>query len=362
MSTITPTDQQFKAISLVEYWFKSKQNNIPFILGGYAGVGKSTIIPFIIDQLGLSMGEVHFCSFTGKAANVLRKKGMPATTIHSLIYVPYEDSEGKLKFKRNPCLNRALKLLVVDESSTVYTKLKDDLESYGIPIIYIGDCFQLPPVSKDQTNIMSNPNFILTEIHRQAADNPIIQIAHQVRNGQYIKKGKYGDTVLKIGIDHLKDEWLLRASQVICGKNVTRHNLNRQIRRAKGLEYNHPIVGDKLICLKNNNDNGLINGMMGTCNSFDLKGWTLCFENDDDETWNGLEIDPEVFEMSNNIQYRKGVEQFDYGYVITCHKSQGSQFDNVLLFEEMLGTTDEMRRRWLYTGITRAAERIIIVG
>ena len=360
MSTITPTDEQFRAIKAVDWWYKNN-SKVPYVQGGYAGVGKSTIIPFIIDQLGLSMYQVRFCAFTGKAANVLRKKGLPASTIHSLLYIPYEDSEGKLKFKRQPVLSPDIALIVVDEASCVDTKLKKDLESYGIPVLYIGDCFQLPPVSKDQTNIMSNPNNILSEIHRQAADNPIIQIAHKVRNGDYIEYGRYGNTVLKVRARSMNDEWLVKASQIICGKNTTRHNLNRKVRRMKGIEYNYPIIGDKLICLKNNNENGLINGMMGTCNGFDLKKWELTFENDDEEIWNKLYIEPEIFEQSTNITYRKDVEQFDFGNVITCHKAQGSQFKSLLMFAEALGNDQEMRARWLYTAITRAEEKLIIV-
>jgi len=361
MSDITPTDEQTKAIRLIAIWFKSKPRT-PFILGGYAGVGKSTIIPFIVDFLKLEQHQVHFCAYTGKASLVLRKKEMlNATTIHRLVYVPYTDAEGKLKFKRNPALHTDLKLIVVDEASNVDTKLKTDLESYGIPVLYIGDCFQLPPVSKDQTNLMLKPNFILTEVHRQAADNPIIQVAHMIRNNKYVKFGRHGDTFLRT--KKLRDEWLLNASQIICGKNDTRHYWNRQIRRTGGVYEKYPVPGDKLICLKNNNDLGLINGMLGNCEAFNPKTWNLTFRNDDDEVWNYLNIEPDIFaDTKIEIKYHKEIDQFDYGYVITCHKAQGSEFDNVLVFEETLGRDEEMHRRWLYTAITRASSRLILIG
>jgi len=358
--SITPTDEQYKAISLIEYWFFNNPK-APFVLGGYAGVGKSTIIPFIIDQLKLGDYQVRFCAFTGKAANVLRNKGLCASTIHSLLYIPYEDASGKLKFKQQPTLSPDICLIVVDEASCVDTSLKSDLESYGIPVLYIGDCFQLPPVSKDQTNIMSNPNFILTEIHRQAADNPIIRLAHMIRKGEYIKYGSYDGLVLKVRANNMNDDWLLKSSQVICGKNTTRHNLNKKIRRLKGIDVNHPIIGDKMICLKNNNENGLINGMLGTCNEFNLKKWSMSFENDNEEIWNNLDIEPKIFEQDTDFKYSKFIEMFDYGYVITCHKAQGSQFEKGLIMNEPLGFDSEIRRRWEYTAITRYEKKVIIV-
>jgi ATP-dependent exoDNAse (exonuclease V) alpha subunit len=363
MSDITPTDEQTKAIRLIAIWFKSKPRT-PFILGGYAGVGKSTIIPFIVDFLKLEQHQVHFCAYTGKASLVLRKKEMlGATTIHRLVYIPYTDAEGKLKFKRNPAVSNELRLIIVDEASTVDTKLKTDLESYGIPVLYIGDCFQLPPVSKDQTNLMSKPNFILTEVHRQAADNPIIHVAHMIRKNQYVKFGRYGETFLRAKRTKLHDEWLLNASQIICGRNDTRNFLNRQIRRTAGTTEKYPVVGDKLICLKNNHDLGLINGMLGSCEAFDPKTWNLTFKNDDEEVWNYLNIEPDIFaDTKIEIKYHKEIDQFDFGYVITCHKAQGSEFDNVLVFEETLGRDEEMHRRWLYTAITRASSRLILIG
>ena len=363
METIVPTDEQFKAIRLINIWFSSKPRT-SFVMGGYAGVGKTSILPCIVEQLKLQDYQVHFCSYTGKASLVLRKKGMlNATTIHRLIYVPYLDAEEKLKFKRNPALSTELKLIIVDEASTVDTKLKNDLESYGIPVLYIGDCFQLPPVSKDQTNLMLNPNFILTEVHRQAADNPIIHVAHMIRKNQHVKFGKYGDSFLRTTRAKLQDEWLLNASQILCGRNDTRHFLNRQIRRIGGTTEKYPVVGDKLICLKNNYDNGLINGMIGNCEKFNPKEWTLNFKNDDDEIWNYLNIEPDIFaDTKEEIKYHKEIEQFDFGYVITVHKSQGSEFEKVLAFEEMLGRNEEMHRRWIYTCWTRSQSKLISIG
>lgn len=358
---ITPTDEQFGAIKAINKWFKSKYYE-PFILGGYAGTGKSSLLPVIMDDLGLSFSDTRFCAYTGKAAMVLRKKGLLASTVHSLIYIPYEDKKGKLRFKLNPCLDSNIKLIIVDESSMIDSKLKRDLESYDIPVLYIGDHFQLPPINKDQVNLMTNPNYRLETIHRQAAGNPIIYVAHLVRQGYPIKYGVYGDSVKKTRFNSSIEEMMLKADQCLCGKNITRHNWNRNIRNKLGFISPYPEVNDKLICLKNNNENGLINGMIGRCMNFDEEDFCLTFQNDDNEIWNGLEIDRDIFDKQEKAEYNKDIEQFDFAYFITTHKAQGSQFDKVVLLEETLGRDEEMHRRWLYTAITRSIHRLLIIS
>lgn len=364
--TITLTDEQNGAVKAIKEWFNDKSicTVKPFILAGFAGTGKSSILPFIIDALGLKDFDVHYCAYTGKAAMVLRKKGLPATTIHSLMYVPYTDDRGKLRFKRNTALRYGIKLIVVDEASMVNKGLKEDLETYDIPILYVGDHGQLPPISKDQVNLMLRPNYRLERIHRQALDNPIIQVATMVRKGYPINYGEYGTgQVKKVKWNDVSDEMLINSSQIICGKNDTRRQLNSIVRKlAYGWEDMYPMKGDKLICLKNNNTNGLVNGMLGECKAFNKSYCELSFQNDDNETWEYLEIDMKVFEEGVVGEWQKGVEAFDFGYALTCHKSQGSQFDKVLLYEELLGRDLEMHKRWLYTAVTRACNELIIVG
>ena len=320
--SISLTDEQNDAVKQIKIWFDRfrSSDQEPFILGGYAGTGKSTLLAFIIDHLGLNMDDVHFCAFTGKASLVLNKKGLPATTIHRLLYIPYEDKDGKIKFKKNPVLDPNLKLIVVDEASTVYTKLKNDLEYHGIPVLYVGDCYQLPPVSSDLTNLMLNPNCVLKTIHRQAAGNPIIAIAHAIRDGKTIVNGTYGDSVMKVSKSKMKDVWLSDVDQVLCGKNDTRHSLNSFIRKTKGINSPYPVVGDKMVCLKNDNESGLVNGMIGECTYFHLKDWEMSFTNDDAQQWNKLCIEKKVFDKVKEIKYSKEIQQFDYGNVLTVHK------------------------------------------
>lgn len=368
MADITLTDEQGQAVKLIKEWYTDKfGSKQPFILAGLAGTGKTSILPFIIDDLGLESCEVCYCAYTGKAAMVMRQKGLPATTIHSLIYKPctIKDNNGieKVIFikKHREDLPMDISLIVVDEASMVGEQLKVDLESFGIPVFYIGDHGQLPPVSKDQINLMLNPNYRLETIHRQALDNPIIYVANLARLGKRIQYGVFGTKVQKITDSKVTLELMNKATQMLCGKNRTRTSLNQQMRQGRGMKIGLPVPTDKLICLKNNNENGLVNGMTGECLSFNPKTSRLSFRNDEGYEWMEVVVDENIFVGMEPKKYNKEIEQFDYGYAITVHKSQGSQFDKVLLFEEYLGNGDD-HKKWLYTGITRAVDKLIIVG
>lgn len=362
MNNITLTDEQLGAAKAIKKWFDRALRTYmpPFVLGGYAGTGKTTIIRYIVDYLGLEDNEVRYVAFTGKAAMVLRKKGLPATTIHSLIYIPQKNKDGKITFVRRSHLE-GVSLIICDESSMIGKDLQTDLEAYGIPILYVGDHFQLPPVSKDQTNLMINPNYRLETIHRQALDNPIIRVAHAIRSGQDVGFGRYGETVFVIPGHKMTEKYLLAADQVICGFNKTRHWLNDRVRGLLEHEGGLPEPGDKLICLKNNHNLGLINGMLGKCQQYNPDSQVLNFISDDGVNYCGLDIDEGIFTERKAGAYCKDIEQFDFGYAVTCHKFQGSEAEKVLVYEELFGYDADTHRRWKYTAYTRASGKLIIV-
>ena len=363
MGQITLTDEQAGAVTAIKDWFNSIDSTFKttFVLGGYAGTGKTTLVNFIVDDLKLEENDIRYVAYTGKAAMVLRKKGLPATTIHGLIYRPRIDEHGKVTFCRRSFVElEKVKLIICDESSMVGNAIKSDLESFGIPVLYIGDCGQLPPVSKDQINLMAYPDYVLNTIHRQALDNPIIRLAHAVRMGEDISFGMHGDSCFVLPWYRVQDEYLLSADQVICGFNNTRKKLNSQIRELMGFKSDLPEPGDKLICLKNSNEAGLVNGMMGTCVSYDSIGKYLGFTNDDGVGYECLDIDDQVF-LGGEVYYQRGIEQFDFGYAVTAHKYQGSEAPKVLVFEELFGSDTEQHRRWRYTAITRASEKLMLI-
>ncbi len=401
--------QQIKAIDAVNRWLKTDQQ--VFRLFGFYGTGKTTLAKFLVS----GAGRVLFAAYTGKAASVLNSKGCPAQTIHSLIYQPSSRSRVKLlelqeelsqlfaelrcepdyapgvggdinndldvkKLKKiildeqerlkKPCfvLNpdseaRYADLIVIDEVSMVGQKIGRDLESFGVKILVLGDPGQLPPVKGSGYFTEQKPDVMLTEIHRQAAGNPIIELCTKARQGETLKAGQYGDSLV---IDGKPDrDMVMKADQILVGKNATRRSVNLQMRRLLGRGQDDlPVEGDKVVCLRNDREVGVLNGTLWEVTEVELV--------------DGLELmslsvqaEGDVITVSAHTHYFKGIEDqlayyeireaqcFDFGYALTAHKAQGSQWPDVFVFDER-HVFRHNAKRWLYTAITRAAERITV--
>lgn len=369
--------QQDEALNAVSRWLKEGRSQL-FRLFGYAGTGKTTLARHFAEHVD---GDVLFAAFTGKAAQVLRSKGASnAKTIHSLIYRPRGEEEvedeqtGKTSIAPMFAINRQspvakAALIIVDECSMVDEALGKDLMSFGTPILVLGDPGQLPPVSGGGYFTNHEPDYLLTEIHRQARDNPIIQLAMQVREGREIMHGDYG-TAQVISKGEVTQALVLEADQVLVGTNRTRRRYNQRLRELKGFTSEYPQSGDKLVCLRNDPAKGLLNGSLWQAMSASKEtvkpGINLMIRPEDDDMDRGaakIKLLKAAFEdVDGEIPWstRKRYDEFDYGYALTVHKAQGSQWDNVVLFDESWAFRDT-RERWLYTGITRAAERLTIV-
>jgi len=186
------TREQAEAIDRVGRWLKDGDPPV-FRLFGYAGVGKTTLARHVAEA---AAGETAFAAFTGKAAMVMRAHGCwDATTIHALIYRASEGADGAPTFTLNEDgpASRA-SLIVIDECSMVDAELARDLLSFGKPILVLGDPFQLPPVKGGGYFTEHAPDVMLTQIHRQAEDNPIIRLSQIVRGGGELKDGSYGES------------------------------------------------------------------------------------------------------------------------------------------------------------------------
>ena len=366
--------QQEAAIKAVSQWLAHPNGKQVFKLFGYAGSGKTTLAKEMAHSV---KGDVLYAAFTGKAALVLRKKGcVGASTIHSLIYKPIPDEKtGQVHFHLNPDSPVAdAKLIIIDEVSMVGAELALDLLSYDTRVLVLGDPAQLPPVKGEGYFINDKPDVMLSEVHRQAADNPIIRLSMDVREGRRLQYGTYGDSVVlqRRGLDKEYLQGLvLGADQLLCGLNKTRQTFNARIRDLKtmiGFEAAYlPVRGDRLVCLKNNADKGLLNGGLWEVVKTAAKAgkMKMTVKSLDDEKAAPVEVSvPFQFfngtEKEMDWQDLKKVDQFTYGYGLTVHKSQGSQWDNVLLFDES-GAFREDAAKHLYTGITRAAERVTVV-
>ena len=365
------SQQQDAALQAVNEWLKEGGAPI-FRLFGYAGTGKTTLARHLAEGVD---GTVLFGAFTGKAAQVLRQKGCPgASTIHAMIYRPDTRSEEELEgdvpafvINRDSPAHDA-DLIVIDECSMVDEMLGSDLLSFGKPVLVLGDPAQLPPVSGGGFFTEAEPDMMLTEIHRQARDNPIIRIAQDVREGRDLDYGDHGE-VQVIRRRALETEKVLEADQVLVGRNVTRQRYNARLRELKDFEGLYPQVGDKLVCLKNNHQKGLLNGgiwIVDKVTSRTGKDMKLRVSPELGHELSGrvaIKIPKALFEEHEGEvpwTIRKQGDSFDYGYALTVHKAQGSQWNDVMLFDESWAFRDHSQR-WLYTGITRAAERLTII-
>ena len=413
--------EQDNALLSVKKWLQDKDSQV-FRLFGYAGTGKTTLAKELAEGVG---GEVLFGAFTGKAAYVLQQKGCDgARTIHSLIYNSRDKSKKQLRdleeqldaltqelsasgmpeteikkharvidisnmlrieqdnigrpfFALNPDSDvKHAALVIIDECSMVDKQMGEDLLSFGVKVLVLGDPAQLPPIggagffTEDVT-----PDIMLSEIHRQAAESPIIELATMIRKHKLPSLGQYGKCKW-ISAQEVEQSEVLAADQIRVGKNKTRFAMNHRVRKlldrigeenleSLGQGNKLPTVEDKLVCLRNNHDEGLLNGAL-------FRVHQIVSAMDDKILMQILNEDGDLKEVLSHAQYflgtqeslkwfeKKDAQEFDYGYALTVHKSQGSQWDNVYLFDESNSFRKD-KWRWLYTGITRAAEQITIV-
>ena len=376
---ITLTKKQSEAVKIMATNYTKKEPIT--VISGFAGTGKSSIINYFIENNDL-MDKTRFVTFTGKASLVLQNKGLPATTIHRLIYDAFRNKRtGKFIFVKKEVLDWRIKLLVVDEVSMVPANLLRDLMSFNIPIVALGDPGQLEPIGEDN-GLLKKPDFFLDEIHRQAADNSIIRLSMLVREGRALPIITEDPFVKVLDKKDLNIGMLQWADQILCGKNNTRRTINADMRKALGHSGTYPNVGEKVICLRNYWDNindsedPLINGTIGMVTHVKKPKYddptNILFEDVlmnvradySDSPWEHVQTDSNIFKgfapfSKQHPRSNKMYHEFDFGYAITVHKAQGSEFEKVLVFEERLGGGSHAR--WLYTAITRASDRIVII-
>lgn len=397
MDIVLTKEQQKQHDGIID-WYKSNQRSPYIVLGGLAGTGKTTILKYIGNSfINNEYLKVAFLTYTGKANVVLYNKVADILnnncfigTIHSYLYKPYIDKDGVIQgwIKRKPEEFNE-NLIIIDEGSMVNSEIFDDLLSLNIPMLIAGDYGQLPPIGEDKYKLMQNMDFKLTEIHRQALDNPIIKLSQIVRNEGSIPFKNYGKCVAKLSYQSPKVEKILNNFkitpnvQLLCGMNKTRIGITNMIRSNLGHKELLPDPGERIICLKNNKDEYIMNGQQGSVIRIDKLTEKLSFmefkmddnkfeqrsliSNDSFLEMNYNKIMQEIFKK-DIFQYYEGddnatVNMFDYGYIITVHKSQGSEWDKIILFDERnYYQTDDDYIRWLYTGITRAKNYLLIIG
>lgn len=365
------TDQQ-TAIAAVAAWMRIKYAPF-FYLAGFAGSGKTTLARHIAS---LQKGRVAYAAFTGKAAKVMRKAGCTgARTIHSLIYrTEIDDTTGERTYTLEKDALDDVSLIVIDECSMVNEELALDLLSYNVPILVLGDPGQLPPVAGAGYFTSGNPTYMLTEIHRQAAGSPIIRVATEIREGTFRRQAITTEGLVICRRDDLAAPLVTNADAIIVGRNKTRYAFNRRLREIRGFASDFPQVGETLICLRNDQIAKITNGetfivekkgRKGKVNTLPVVRYDLGDPDDDTRTGIKVAILEAAFQGPDALaeigwKQRRGTHDFDFGYALTAHKAQGSQWSNVCVFDES-GAFREDARRWLYTAVTRAADHLTLV-
>lgn len=411
---ITLTPEQDKAIDAVRAWYEACMTTLlpsglynsrtPFRLFGPAGTGKTTLVRHLADALGLD--SIVYGAYTGKAAHVLRSKGIPATTIHSAVYTPrgsqapeeldalkakltdmqlaeisgvdvpdpaevadlkeeIEQIEAwmrKPKFEFNPESDWAYAdLIVLDEVSMVNATMASDIESYGVPVLVLGDPAQLPPIEGGGYYTNVEPNVLLTEIHRQALESPVLRLATHVRTG-----GSWSQAAVPVNLAAA-----MEADQVLCWKNSTRWALIQKMRAKLGRPAGQPVAGDRVMCLVNNKDMGVFNGQQfEVLSAGKFQGDWVLDVRDDEGRERTLQATVEGFTGIDGENRGKGMRLFrgdtglfTFANAITVHKSQGSEWPHVYVVDQtalMTRSSLAEKRSWVYTAVTRASDRVTL--
>ena len=391
-------EKQKNGLTLALQRYKNKEKYT--VIAGYAGAGKSTLVRFIIEELktyGVKETDVCFACFTGKAAQVLLKKGNKnVITLHKLLYKSIPKESGG--FVRIPNPSIPYKIVVVDEVSMAPKTLMDLLFKHNVYVICLGDPFQLPPVDKKEDNhLLDAPHIFLDEIMRQAQESEIIQLSMAIRENRPIEVFQ-GKEVQILNKEELNTGMLTWADQILVATNATRVSINAQMRKLLNFGEK-PQDGDKIICLRNywdcfsDNEEPLVNGTIGILkNSFLTKRYLPNivksidglshidlimgdFISDSGMYFHSLEMDKKmidtgefsldwktVYQLNRNPKTRDIPPlEFTYGYAITCHKAQGSEWDKVLVIEEKFPFDKIEHARWLYTAVTRSSEKLVLV-
>lgn len=406
--------QQIEALDVAGRWLRDSSSQV-LRLFGVAGTGKSTIARHLVEN---ARGQWLFAAYTGKAAHVMRQMGCAgASTIHSLIYRPSGSSrkveEERLRTElsalsdedeherrrilqqisdlnsRRPAFSvyagsrladRDVAGVVVDEVSMVDRQLAEDLLSFKKKVLVLGDPEQLPPVFGGGYFTEHRPDIMLTEVHRQARESGVLRLATHVREGKSLRTFESTDDARVVWRGSLDREELamtaMSADQVLVGLNATRRAANARHRALLGRASQSAERGDRVICLRNDREQGLFNGSQWTVDACDVPApdsdvWTLRLRSDE-----GDRAPDDLVEVASWSHHMTGrhhamtemsfgrleFQEFDWAYAMTVHKAQGSQWNEVLLFDQTASMPGGSSRRWLYTGITRAAKRVTVIS
>jgi exodeoxyribonuclease-5 len=387
------TNDQEKALKIILEKYKNHEKYVTIC--GYAGVGKSTLVRFAIEALDVEEDKVAYATYTGKAAEVLRRKGNKnAITLHRLLYDSFPRPDGG--FFRKPKISLDYDIVVVDEISLAPKSMLEMLLKHNVFCIFIGDNFQLPQINKDESHTyLENADIFLSTVMRQAQESEIIRLTMDIREGKSISYGK-GQEVFVMPKSELSHGIMTWGDQILVGTNKTRIQLNNEMRQILGRE-GQPATGDKMIFLRNywdicSNDEAatpIVNGTIGYLKdsfltSFVVPSWadkigtvkylvgTIVTE--EDELYTNLELDLNMvlkgkptlswqtaYKLKRSKRNYPDLMEVTYGYAITTHKAQGSEWDKVVVVEENFPFDRDEHARWLYTSVSRSSKKCVLL-
>lgn len=375
-------DEQRGAIDKAWSWYKrvkdGSSRRLIFRLGGYAGTGKTTIAQMIADLCtgGSANTRTQYIAPTGKAASRLRQKGCDnAQTMHQFMYRPVgEDEEGEIMFASKASLDYRPSLIIMDESSMVGDRDLTRLMDYEIPLLCLGDIGQLPPVKDRQVFHARNLDVLLEQIERNAGN--IVRASMFVRQGNRLPFREYEDVRVRPGkpTDDQIMEHIAEEGQMLSAYHSTRHGLNTRARNIMGHSGKMmPQIGEKLVCRFNQHGHGIMNGEQGILLGFeeipehameddDLPGMqyirykSLTYGKEYRAKFNPMCFNTGSDFVDARAEAMKKPGAWDFGYCLTIHSSQGSEWEKVLMMDELMrGVPYE---QLAYTGITRAISRL----
>lgn len=402
-------------------------------VSGPAGTGKSTLIKQVIDQFD---GRFCVAALTGQATRMLQKRGIDATTIHRLIYdtkigdaeeiaslrakieklkadgrtdqAEVQKLEGKLRRLTTPRYVRneeselaRASLCIIDEASMVPKDIGEDLRWFGVPLLAVGDPYQLGPVKGEPHFDLRRPDVSLETIYRQNEGSRILELAKLVRGQETrsYREHKGGGLIVRIHRSMNNDDiraWMKGVDQIICSTNNTRRLVNGRMLKYFGMpvdqaRYPQGREGEKLVCLKNNHTLNIFNGMPIRITDVEETGNPLYFSavvladdgvrDDGKVQWASrgrANIYKGQFDFTaDKVPHKKAkdksladildkpdIVECDWGYCITVHKAQGSEWDKVLFLSESWPSVRKEPDTWAqlhYTAITRAREKLAII-
>lgn len=413
---ITPTGEQEEALNAISNWYLNSSKVREFKLGGLAGTGKSALIPLISETLKLAPSEVFYVAPTNKAAEVMTEKlraakiAKNAVTLHSKLQhgkmlhcseCPIAKNQGALYIKchvqdaisdcgcnldfTSKNLTELPSLIICDEASMVNEEIYEELDKIkDVKILFVGDHGQLPAVGTS-FEILENIDFSLKEIHRTTKDSPILNLAYEARETGIIKRGQYGEGVFKAKFEDAdfsifdpKHTTLITYFRKNMDHYLPEINrsclvLNNMWRGGQNLQ-GPPKVGERVIARRVNANrmNRVAKGTIGIIVDIkyvdDVRYLATVEVNGRSTIYSGY-VSSEQFDMEQDIRGLEGLDLWGYGYCLTAHEAQGSEFDSVIVFEpsDLFRSSEKNNssidyRRWLYTAITRAKSKLAIIG